>query len=76
MDEALTGLKSSLAVKIYGPDLNVLQDKAVQMKNVLSKIPGFTGLTVVRELGQPSLLIDWTATRSRDMASTSPTRKP
>ena len=58
VDEALTGLKSSLAVKIYGPDLNVLQDRAVQMKNVLGKIPGFTGLTVVRELGQPSLLID------------------
>ena len=58
MDEALTGLKSALAVKIYGPDLKVLQDKAVQMKNVLSKIPGFTELTVVRELGQPSLLID------------------
>ena len=58
MDEALTGLKSSLAVKIYGPDLDVLQDKAVQMKNVLSAIPGFKELTVVRELGQPSLLLD------------------
>src|SRR6516164_2275962 len=58
VDEALTGLKSSLAVKIYGPDLNVLQDKAVRMKNVLAGTPGFTNLTVVRELGQPSLLID------------------
>jgi heavy metal efflux system protein len=58
VDEALTGLKSSLAVKIYGEDLNVLQDKAVQIKNTLSKVPGFTDLTVVRELGQPSLLID------------------
>ncbi len=58
VDEALTGLKSSLAVKIYGEDLNVLQDKAVQIKNALAKIPGFTDLTVVRELGQPSLLID------------------
>jgi len=58
VDEALTGLKSSLAVKIYGTDLNVLQDKAVQMKNALAKVPGFTDLTVVRELGQPSLLID------------------
>ena len=27
MDEALTGLKSSLAVKIYGDDLNVLQEQ-------------------------------------------------
>jgi cobalt-zinc-cadmium resistance protein CzcA len=58
VDEALTGLKSSLAVKIYGEDLNVLQDKAIQIKNTLAKIPGFTDLTVVRELGQPSLLID------------------
>jgi len=58
VDEALTGLKSSLAVKIYGSDLTVLQDKAVQIKNTLTKVPGFTDLTVVRELGQPSLLID------------------
>ncbi len=58
VDEALTGLKSSLAVKIYGEDLTVLEDKAVQIKNTLAKIPGFTDLTVVRELGQPSLLID------------------
>ena len=58
VDEALTGLKSSLAVKIYGDDLNVLQDRAIQIKNTLAKVPGFTDLTVVRELGQPSLLID------------------
>jgi cobalt-zinc-cadmium resistance protein CzcA len=58
VDEALTGLKSSLAVKIYGEDLNVLQDRALKIKNVLSKVPGFTDLTVVRELGQPSLLVD------------------
>src|ERR1700723_1114345 len=58
VDEALTGLKSSLAVKIYGPDLNVLQDKALEIKRRLSQVPGFTELTVVRELGQPSLLID------------------
>src|SRR5579862_175618 len=32
VDEALTGLKSSLAVKIHGPDLNVLQTKALQIK--------------------------------------------
>jgi cobalt-zinc-cadmium resistance protein CzcA len=57
VDEALTGLKSALAVKIYGSDLNVLQDKALEIKRRLAKIPGFTELTVVRELGQPSLLI-------------------
>jgi len=58
VDEALTGLKSALAVKIYGQDLQVLEDKALAIKRVLSQVPGFTELTVVRELGQPSLQID------------------
>jgi len=58
VDEALTGLKSALAVKIFGPDLNVLESKAVEIKNILEKTRGFTELTVVRELGQPSLLVE------------------
>ena len=58
VDEALTGLKSALAVKVYGPDLNVLQDAALRIKGILQHVPGFTELTVVRELGQPSLLVD------------------
>ncbi|HXZ27911.1 MAG TPA: CusA/CzcA family heavy metal efflux RND transporter [Terriglobales bacterium] len=58
VDEALTGLKSSLAVKVYGPDLEVLEQKALAIKKTLSQVPGFTALTVVRELGQPSLIID------------------
>src|SRR5579872_2920761 len=58
VDEALTGLKSALAVKVYGPDLQVLQKTALDIKKTLSQVPGFTELTVVRELGQPSLLVD------------------
>jgi heavy metal efflux system protein len=58
VDEALTGLKSALAVKIYGPDLSVLEEKATEVKRTLSGVPGFTAMTIVRELGQPSLLID------------------
>jgi len=58
VDEALTGLKSALAVKIFGPDLNVLEAKALEIKHVLGQTKGFTELTVVRELGQPSLIID------------------
>ena len=58
VDEALTGLKSALAVKIYGEDLQVLESKAVEIKRILSQVPGFTQLTVVRELGQPTVQID------------------
>jgi cobalt-zinc-cadmium resistance protein CzcA len=58
VDEALTGLKSALAVKVFGPDLSVLQDAGIKIKEALQRIPGFAELTVVRELGQPSLLVD------------------
>ncbi len=57
VDEAETGLKSALAVKIFGQNLATLEDKATQVRNILSKIPGITQITVVRELGQPSLTI-------------------
>jgi heavy metal efflux system protein len=57
VDEALTGLKSALAVKIFGPDLDVLESKALEIKRVMGGTPGFSDLTVVRELGQPSLTI-------------------
>ncbi len=57
VDEAETGLKSLLAVKIFGGDLATLEDKARQVKDIISKVPGIADITVVRELGQPSLTV-------------------
>jgi len=58
VDEAETGLKSALAVKIYGPDLQVLQNKGKAIKAVMAKVRGITDITLVHELGQPNLAID------------------
>jgi len=58
VDEASTGLKSSLAVKIFGSDLETLEDKAEAVRKILAGVRGITGITVVRELGQPSLIIE------------------
>ncbi len=57
VDEAETGLKSALAVKLFGGDLNVLQTKGKQIKEVLQNVRGITDVTLVQELGQPSLTI-------------------
>ena len=57
VDEAETGLKSSLAVKIFGGDLATLEENARKVKRIISKVPGITDITVVRELGQPSLIV-------------------
>src|SRR5579871_2766363 len=57
VDEAETGLKSLLAVKIFGGDLATLEENAKKVKRIISKVPGIADITVVRELGQPSLLV-------------------
>jgi cobalt-zinc-cadmium resistance protein CzcA len=57
VDEAETGLKSALAVKVFGSDLDTLQQKGKAIKQVLQRIRGIRDVTLVQELGQPSLTI-------------------
>jgi cobalt-zinc-cadmium resistance protein CzcA len=57
VDEAETGLKSALAVKIFGPDLAVLEDRGNAIKAVLQKVRGIGEISVIRQLGQPSLTV-------------------
>ncbi len=57
VDEAETGLKSALAVKVYGPDLHTLQSLGKRIKAVMEKVRGITDITLVHELGQPNLAI-------------------
>jgi len=58
VDEAETGLKSALVVKVFGPDLQTLEQKGKAIKDVLAQVRGIRDVTLVRELGQPSLTID------------------
>ena len=57
VDEAETGLKSALAVKVFGPDLNTLEQRGKSIKKVLEHVRGIRDVTLVQELGQPSLSI-------------------
>jgi cobalt-zinc-cadmium resistance protein CzcA len=63
VDEAETGLKSALAVKVFGPDLAVLEEKGKEIKRVIEGVRGMAHITLVQELGQPSLTV--TADRAR-----------
>ena len=58
VDEAETGLKSALAVKVFGSDLNTLEQKGKSIKQVLEHVRGIRDVTLVQELGQPSLSIN------------------
>ncbi len=55
MEEAVSGVKGELAVKIYGDDLKTLEDKGNQIVSLMSHIKGVSDLGLFRALGQPSL---------------------
>jgi cobalt-zinc-cadmium resistance protein CzcA len=55
VDEAESGLKSALAVKVFGANLETLQQKGKEIKQILQHVRGITDVTLVQELGQPSL---------------------
>ncbi|MGB7844925.1 MAG: CusA/CzcA family heavy metal efflux RND transporter [Candidatus Acidiferrum sp.] len=57
MEEAVSGVKGELAVKIYGDDLKVLEAQADQIANTMRQIRGIEDLGVFRVLGQPNLEI-------------------
>jgi cobalt-zinc-cadmium resistance protein CzcA len=55
MEEAVSGVKGELAVKLYGTDLRQLEGTAQEIINVMKTIPGVQDLGLFRVIGQPSL---------------------
>jgi len=55
MEEAVSGVKGELAVKMYGDDLRTLEDKGNQMVEIMRHIQGVEDLGLFRVLGQPNL---------------------
>jgi cobalt-zinc-cadmium resistance protein CzcA len=55
MEEAVSGVKGELAVKIYGDDLKLLEARADEIVGIMRNIPGIEDLGVFRVIGQPNL---------------------
>lgn len=58
VEEAVTGVKGELAVKLYGNDLHVLTNQAARIQAEMAKVPGVTDLATFTELGEPQVVID------------------
>ena len=58
VEEAVSGVKGSLVVKIYGDSLVYTEQKAKEVYNAMKGIEGIEDLGVIRNLGQPELRID------------------
>lgn len=56
-DELLSGVKTQLAVKLYGDDINVLKTKAEEIKEVITPVKGLVDLSTEQSFGQPQVQI-------------------
>jgi heavy metal efflux system protein len=55
VEEALSGVKGEIAVKIYGPDLEILEDKGEQVAQILGGIRGSADVAAIKVGGQTEL---------------------
>src|SRR5581483_12007168 len=55
MEEAVSGVKGELAVKLYGHDLRMLEHKAEEIQSQMANVQGIADLGIFRIIGQPNL---------------------
>jgi cobalt-zinc-cadmium resistance protein CzcA len=58
IEELISGVRATLALKIYGEDLNTIDKLSGQMKEVLEKVPGVDDLSLEANKGKPQLVIN------------------
>lgn len=56
-NELMTGVKSDVAVKIYGEDLNVMYNKAYEAASIIQDVPGAGDVRVEQIVGLPQLVV-------------------
>ncbi len=58
MEEAVSGVKGELAIKIFGTDLRELEEKGDEIVRVMERIQGVRDLGLFRVIGQPNLNVE------------------
>ena len=76
IDHMVSGSKSNLAVKIFGPDLSVLRGLSSRTEQILRQVPGIVDLSNQEQASVPQLLIDFdrTAMARHGLSATSLSR--
>jgi cobalt-zinc-cadmium resistance protein CzcA len=56
-DELLSGVRTQLAVKLYGDDLTILRTKAEEISHAIEGVPGLVDLAPEQSFGQPQIQV-------------------
>ncbi len=57
VQEAASGVKGANAIKVFGPELDIITAKAEEIRRLIATVPGVADLAVFRSLGQPTVSI-------------------
>ncbi len=58
-NELITGVRSDIAIKVFGEDLNYLNKKAFQIKNLIDNVPGAADVTMEKTAGLPQMIVKY-----------------
>ena len=58
VEEAISGVKGEIAVKVFGADLAVLQTKANQITHIMASIKGATDVAAEQQAGLAQVIVD------------------
>ncbi|MFY0256103.1 efflux RND transporter permease subunit [Chitinophaga sp. 30R24] len=58
VEEAVSGVKGSIVVKLFGDDFKEVEDKEEMIEKILKTVKGIDDLGILRNIGQPELRIN------------------
>jgi heavy metal efflux system protein len=56
-NELITGVRADLAIKIYGEDIDILYDKATQIRSLIHDLAGASDISVEQVVGLPQMQV-------------------
>jgi cobalt-zinc-cadmium resistance protein CzcA len=58
-NELITGVRSDIAIKIFGEDLDYINQKAIEIKNLISVVPGASDIILEKTSGLPQIKVSY-----------------
>ena len=58
-NELITGVRADLAIKVFGEDLDVLYNKALEIENAIQNVPGAADISVEKTAGLPQMSVNY-----------------
>ena len=58
-NELITGVRSDIAIKIFGEDLDYINQKALEIKNLIADVPGASDIIMEKTAGLPQIKVHY-----------------